>query len=168
MTYDLRHGIPASFSQAEQEAFAELVFSAGEVKSKPVLMANLEAARALVMLYDGGKLGGTAALKDPQNSYREGITQSAGYELPAARYPFELGNVFLAQRLRGKKLARQLVDTAMSYADGLGVFATAQIENEPMQILFEKAGFEPVGEEYSNTSLRGIRLFVREAVAAKS
>lgn len=105
---------------------------------------------------------GIAALKNPLASYRERISEKAGFNIDAKAFPFELGYVFVTLKAQGKGLSHQLVDEAIRLAAGRGLFATARTDNARMLSTLEKAGFNRKGKPYGGRSpKRRIQILVR-------
>ncbi|MBN9147761.1 hypothetical protein [Nitrobacter sp.] len=157
---DIAAGAPNGFSQDERTLFGALVQQAGEVGGNG-LATNIRDAKALVFGRLAGKVLGIAALKCPQASYRKRIGGKAGVDLGPARYPLELGYVFLLPEAQGKKLSHGLVAAALTCADGAAVFATARTDNAAMLAVLVKAGFKQAGQDYRGRGTRMIRLLVK-------
>jgi hypothetical protein len=90
-------GKASDFTGAERLEFARLVQQGGEVDDI-VLARNIDAARRLVFLRRGETLIGIAALKLPQVSYRKRVSGLTGVDIPAGKFPSELGYVFVVAR----------------------------------------------------------------------
>jgi GNAT superfamily N-acetyltransferase len=157
---DIAAAAPERFPQDERDLFGALVREAGEV-GKNALATNIRTANALVFGRLAGKVLGIAALKRPQASYRRRIGGKAGVDLDPARYPYELGYVFLLPEAQGKKLSHGLVAAALAHAEGAAVFATARADNAAMLAALAKAGFKQAGQDYRGRGTRMIRLLVK-------
>jgi len=138
-----------------------LVCAGGEVAPEG-LEHRVRAAARLVFLEVCCCLRGIAALKRPQQEYRKRVSVKSGFALPEAKYPFELGWVFVMPSARGRGFSRDLTQAALSAAGTAGVFATSHTGNIPMHKALEKFGFARVGEPYpSERGRHKIQLFVR-------
>lgn len=141
--------------------FMALVLAGGEVAQEG-LERRIRCAVRLVFLSVGGCLSGIAALKRPEQGYRKHVSSRAGFPLPEAGFPFELGWVFVMPRARGRRFSLDLTRAAMSAADTSGVFATSRTDNDRMHASLAKLAFVLAGHPY--TSSRGnykLQLFVR-------
>ncbi|UVK43972.1 GNAT family N-acetyltransferase [Mesorhizobium sp. AR07] len=153
---------PHGYSDKELDAFVKLVVSEGEV-SHYGLLERIKGARGLVMLYDGKKLVGTAAIKNPEPDYRTAVFAKSKSNADAAAYPVELGYVVVAESHRRHKLGWRLVDAALSFASGSAVFATTRSNNAAMRRILRARGFTANGSPYPSTEHPGqeIHLFLR-------
>ncbi|MDQ7994976.1 MAG: GNAT family N-acetyltransferase [Luteibacter sp.] len=157
---DIRAKAPNDFTDAELSIFRELVVEAGEVVGA-ALKTNIANARNVVLLEKDGATLGVAALKRPQENYREKIGKNASFSLPISTYPYELGYVFIKPILQGLGLSHRLVSIALEHSDGSSVFATVRTDNAAMRAVLRSAGFVSVGEPYLGLSGRQIGLLVR-------
>src|SRR5690606_8592510 len=110
---------PREFSSEQVDEFEQAVREGGEVEPAG-LRDRLMSARALVLLREERKLAAVAALKTPLAAYRTRVSESAGVELPAATYPFELGWVYVYPFARGRKYSQSVSSEALSRSDGRG------------------------------------------------
>jgi GNAT superfamily N-acetyltransferase len=138
-----------AFSEAERQDFPRLVREGVEV-GDAVLESNVRSAKCLVFLRSGSALIGTAALKNPRQSYRQRIGAETGAEIPAASFPYELGYVFITEDHRGRGLSRRLVEAALAGADCRGVFATSREDNAGMHATLGNCGFSLAGKPYTS------------------
>ncbi len=133
-------------SDETKDAFKAFVIAAGEVNAK-TLPALVEAAVALVMLYDGDRLIGTAAVKRPYDSRRRGYFRKANVGAVADSYPLELGWIVVHSDYRGRGHARTLIGAALAAAGSSeGIYATTKTAR--MRALLPKFGFEIQGQPY--------------------
>ncbi|SNS98131.1 Acetyltransferase (GNAT) family protein [Sphingomonas laterariae] len=136
-------------SDVAKDAFKAFVIAAGEVNAQ-TLPALVEAAAALVMLYDGDKLIGTAAVKRPHDSHRRGDFRKAKVGASADSYPLELGWIVVHADYRGRGHARTLIGAALAAAGSSeGIYATTKTAR--MRALLPEFGFEIQGELYPST-----------------
>ncbi|MET4131788.1 GNAT superfamily N-acetyltransferase [Porphyrobacter sp. MBR-155] len=136
-------------SNEAKDAFKAFVIAAREVNAQ-TLSALVEAAVALVMLYDGDRLIGTAAVKRPHDSHRRGDFRKAKVGVSADSYPLELGWIVVHSEYRGRGHARTLIGAALG-ATGCseGIYATTKTAR--MRALLPEFGFEVQGETYPST-----------------
>lgn len=153
---------PAACSSEAVQSFIELVRSAGEVDAD--LPARVMGAHVLVLLYSGNVLIGTAAIKNPAQSYRSKVFRKTGVNLVPAAYPFELGWIVVHDEHREKGHSRTLVRAAMSQVIGVGVYATTRVSNGGMLHILPDEGFVRVGNSYPSKQNPGesIALLVRD------
>ena len=132
-----------------KDAFKAFVIAAGEVNAQ-TLPALVEAAVALVMLYDGDKLIGTAAVKRPHDSHRRGDFRKAKVGASADSYPLELGWIVVHSDYRRQGHASALIGAALAAAGSSeGIYATTKTAR--MRALLPEFGFEIQGEPYPST-----------------
>lgn len=155
-------GTPDAFSLAERTRFEKLVIEGGEV-SGAVLTSNIANAKILAMYRDKGVIHGVAALKRPRDSYRGKLEAKAGVALPRTEYPYEIGYIFLDNKLQGQRLSYPIVQAALENADGAGVFATVRIDNDKMRRTLKRAGFNAVGNSWKGNEERIVGLLIRPA-----
>lgn len=158
-------GTPDAFSLAERMRFAELVIEGGEVGGA-VLTDNIASAKILAVYRDMGAIHGVAALKRPRDSYRGKIEAKAGVALSKTEYPYEIGYIFLDDRLQGQRLSYPIVQAALDSAEGAGVFATVRVDNDKMRSTLSRAGFSAVGDSWKGNEQRIIGLLIRPASGA--
>ena len=157
---------PSKCSEEEKKIFFQVVKSGGEV-ALDGLEDRIKTAEILVFHYDGNKLLGVAALKNPTAHHRSSVFLESKAKFPADTFPFELGWVVVAPQYRGQGLSRCLVETALKAAEGQNVFATSPIDRTFMHRTLERYGFTREGEPYlSRRRAQSLQLFVR--LAARS
>lgn len=154
---------PNECSAAELQDFAALVLAGGEVTAVG-LEACIKEAKTLLFLAQDGCLKGIAAVKNPENGYKERVFQKAQATVEASQFHFELGWVFVLPSSRGAGFSNKLVEAALSVTNGQAVFATSRANNAPMHKVLKAHGFSCHGKTYAST--RGnqqLILFVRNA-----
>ncbi|MGI9375049.1 MAG: GNAT family N-acetyltransferase [Tsuneonella suprasediminis] len=154
---------PSDMSDEAKDAFKALVISAGEVNAQ-TLPALVEAAVALVMLYDGDKLFGTAAVKRPHDSHRRDYFRKAKVGASADSYLLELGWIVVHLDYRGQHLASKLIGAALEGAGGSkGIYATTK--NDKMLGPLAKFGFVVQGEPFPSSldNTVNLTLFARSS-----
>jgi GNAT superfamily N-acetyltransferase len=157
---------PHQFSSEQVDEFEQAVREGGEVEPAG-LRDRLMSAQALVLLREERKLAAVAALKTPLAAYRTRVSESAGVELPAETYPFELGWVYVYPFARGRKYSQAVSSEALSKNDGRGVFATSRADNAAMHATLTRLGFRPAGSPYrSQRGDQALQLFLRPAGAS--
>lgn len=150
-----RCGTPSEIAPADKAAFIEFVAAAGEV-NRVLLPGLVDNAMALVMLFEGDRLIGTAAIKTPYAAHRVGEFTKANVEREAESFPLELGWVVVHPDYRGRGHARVLVREAVKLADDRGIYATTKTSQ--MLAILQENGFEPVGDTYPSVLVPGTRL----------
>lgn len=159
---------PDDCSIDEIADFIAMVLAAGEVTQNG-LKDRIRSAVRLGFLREENCLAGVAALKHPALSYRSSVASSSGTPLPSARYPFELGWVYILPIARGKKYSSLISDAVLAAAGTAGVFATSRTSNFPMHRTLDRLGFVRSGKAYvSRRGSHELQLFVREHDMAAS
>ena len=98
---------PSACSAEELEAFKKLILAGGEVDVAG-LDGRIKAAICLVSHYvENQELGGIAALKAPNDSYKNKVFSRAESPEKPSDFLFELGWVFVVEKYRGHGLSRQ-------------------------------------------------------------
>jgi hypothetical protein len=159
-TVDARQ--PQEFSQAEKQDFISMVRAGGEVEGHRSLETNVQSAACLAMLRKGECLIGVGALKRPKETYRAGVETKTGIKLDPKEFPFEFGYLFILPSARGKGLWHQVWEALSHSQGGSGIFATARLNNDAMQAILPKAGFQAAGNAYlSSRGKYKVQLFLR-------
>lgn len=163
----VRAKLPKECSPQELAEFEALVVEGGEVDPEG-LDGRVRRAAALAFLIDEGAILGVAGLKEPGAGYRAKVAKGSQTNVPADRYPFELGWVFVRPGIRGGK-SRMLCDALLSGAHGRGMFATSRVDNPWMHATLEAKGFKRTGDEWpSGQNPANLALFLLEATAQTS
>lgn len=152
---------PDECSIAELKKFSALVLEGGEVTAVG-LDTRIKKAERLIFSIDGDHLTGIAAIKNPDESYKQGVFQKAQATSDAEKFSLELGWIFVSPSLRGTGLSHRLVEAALSVTNNQAVFATSRKDNTRMHKVLMTHGFSPHGKTYA--SIRGnqsIALFSR-------
>lgn len=140
---------PAELSEEAKADFKAFVIAAGEV-NKRTLPQLVEQAVTLVLLYDGDKLIGTAAIKRPYDEHRRGDFAKAKVAARADIYPLELGWIVVHPDYRRQGHASTLISEALGHAGTMhGIYATTKTDR--MRALLPEFGFEKQGEPYPST-----------------
>jgi hypothetical protein len=157
---------PQKSSDAEINAFCELVASGGEV-ALAGLADRVRGAKRLSFMWDAGHMIGVAGLKRPSKQHRAEVEAGAGETLDLKDIPFELGWVYVHPDHRGGKSAK-LCDPLIQVEPTKGIFATSRADNLKMHRALERLGFERVGGEWSSMLNPGMLwLFVRKPRESK-
>jgi len=139
---------PSDCSVEELKSFKGLVLAGGEVDATG-LEGRIKAVMRLVFHYaDNQDLAGIAALKVPNDSYKNKIFTRAECPEKAKDFPFELGWVFVVEKYRGQGLSRALAEEALRFSEGKNVFATTRVDNCPMCRTNTRLGFKRSGNPY--------------------
>lgn len=164
---DVRVKSPRECSPQELAEFKALVLEGGEVAPEG-LDGRVRRAAVLAFLVDEGAILGVAGLKEPGAGYRAKVAKGAQASVPADRYPFELGWVFVSSGIRGGK-SKMLCDALISRAHGCGIFATSRVNNPRMHATLQAKGFKRTGAEWpSGQNPANLALFLLEATAQTS
>ena len=155
-------GEPTKFTKADRETFVRLVRLGDEVATG-ALKQNVENAEALVFLKEEGLIRGIAALKLPQESYRERIGKKTKFNLGDTEFPYELGYIFIVEEARNQGWSRRLVKKAIECALGSAIFATIRTDNDPMLRSLRSLGFEAAGEPYQGRNMKHLQVYVSKA-----
>ena len=143
---------PDGCSDAEIAAFCCFVRQGGEVEERG-LEDRVRRAKALAFLYVSGTLVGVAALKQPNQRYRDGVFKKAKVSQCTALFDLELGWVYVLPEYRGKHYSAVLSAAAKSQSNNASIFATTRSDNKPMQKTLERLGFKRIGNTYDSTRL---------------
>ncbi|BEP45985.1 hypothetical protein [Variovorax sp. V15] len=158
---DVKAKSPNECSPQELVQFEALVLEGGEVD--PIgLAGRIRCAVALAFLLDEGAILGVAGLKEPSVGYRAKVMKGALTSIPADRYPFELGWVYVCPGIRGGK-SKMLCEALVLHAPGRGMFATSRVNNPWMHATLEGKGFKRTGAEWpSGQNSAKLALFLFE------
>ena len=107
---------------------ARLVKEGGAVKGAiGQIEGRIANAYLWIIARQGKDIVGVAALKAPQQSYRDKLQRETGIELSEEKYPAELGYVAVSEACRGARLSSILMAELMSQPIGRdGVFVTTK------------------------------------------
>jgi GNAT superfamily N-acetyltransferase len=154
---------PGDCAADELKLFCRLILEAGMVEEAG-LDDLVKQAKALGFLRLGGQVVGIAGLKRPRDAYRERVFADAKSSHLATEFPYELGWVFVSERVRGKGHSTALIAAVMDKAGQENVFATTEASNTAMQCTLRRFGFDEAGEYLSARADRPERrllLFLR-------
>lgn len=160
VTAEIRSGNECS--KIELAAFHALALQSGEVQSEglPALIAQAE--RLLFLLHPQAGLIGISALKHPRDSYRAKVFAAAATRADPTSFNLELGWIYLLEKRRGGGLSSWLIDLLLDHAADQPVFATCRTNNEAMNFILPKHGFQRSGNSYpSANGQHEINLFLR-------
>lgn len=135
---------PNEMSSTQRDEFIALVHQGAQV-NRHTLGNLVDRAIALITLYDGDRLIGTAAVKDPNPDHRKGYFVKAGEPTREEMFPFELGWVVVHPDYQGQGLARRLIETAIS-ATPKGMYATTKTDR--MIKILPDYGFIKMGTKF--------------------
>ncbi len=154
---------PSDCSETELQNFECLVLAGGEVTATG-LSTRIKNAATLIYLSQGDCLIGIAALKDPNEPYKNGVFEKAAAAVQPAEFPLELGWIFVLPSSRGAGLSHKLVEAALGASEGRGVFATSRADNAAMHRTLQAHGFSVHGHTFrSDRHNRKLVLFLRPA-----
>ncbi len=158
---------PDELTATDRAGFIAFVRAAREVNAA-TLPALVDAAFALITIHAEGKLIGTAAIKNPDIGYHADVFAKAGIGEQAKDYALELGWVHVQADCEGRGHGRALIAAAIEAAGGAAIYATTK--SATMHYLLPQYGFEPAGNPYPSTQVKGenISVFVRATATADS
>lgn len=136
--------------------FRALVLKSGEV-TEVGLAGRIKRAHALAMLMDLGQPVGGAALKNPDELYKNKVSSRAQY--PVDAFDHELGWVFLEESHRGRGLSLKLVEAVLASVPS-PVFATSKRHNDAMHRVLKRFRFKQVGRAYESEQEPGVNLLL--------
>lgn len=155
---------PSECTDSEIHEFCCFIEDGGEVSPAGLRSRIMNNAVSLIFLIFESKLAGVAAVKKPNENYRNAIFGKAGVPGLAIDYKFEIGWVYVPTIYRGRKFSRSLIHAALRHIDDQNILATSRIDNDPMRRTLERHGFKRVGRAY--VSERGnyhLNLFLHNA-----
>jgi len=152
---------PPNDTVAEQrEDFARLVRT-GFRTAGANLNARIRAAKCLAFRYSpSGELSAIAALKVPDDEYRNAVFKMADSPASYADYPVELGWVYVVPADRRKQVATELCGQLLLRATGDFVFATTRSDNAAMRRILRACAFAEVGKPFMHRGEQ-LRLYLR-------
>ena len=100
----------------------------------------------IAMLFDDDILVSVAALKNPLDSYRKSVFDSAGVEGLEVNYKKELGYIVTHPQYEGRKLCQLLLHQLFPKINASNMFATTR--KTAMIHILSKFGFKIIGEKY--------------------
>jgi len=151
---------PVECSAHELQCFKDLVLGGNEVEPEG-LDDRIFAAEFLLLLEKDGNIKGVAAVKNPNDHYKNDVFTKAHVSENAEGYRFELGWVFVDSSARGNGYSHNLVEKSIFVGNGQPIFATCRNGNQPMHNVLMKHGFRKCGMEYpSNRGNHRLVLFL--------
>lgn len=157
---------PSECSAVELQDFSAFVLASGEVMADG-LDARIRKAETLVFLTQDGCLKGIAAVKNPEQNYKDGVFDKAQASVQANEFPFELGWVFVLPSSRGAGFSHVLVQAALATTSGRAIFATSH--NTRMHRVLIANGLSCHGRAYaSSLNNRNLALFISSNVAQQN
>lgn len=126
----------------------------------------VQRAAALVVLHEGSKLIGTAAIKRPNKNHHQGDFLKAGVEKSAQDFPLEIGWVVVHPDHQKQGHSRTLVAAAIGATDGSALYATTQAPQ--MKHILPDYGFMALGTPFPSVQNAGgdLTLYVKAAEKA--
>lgn len=107
------------------------------------LRDRVAAAHTLCSHYVGDTLTGIAAIKHPVGTYRSGIIEKCGADLPE----LEIGWFYVEECFRVQGTGKRMMQALMPVT----CFATTMTGNVPMERILSASGFTRVGRPYSGS-----------------
>lgn len=141
-------------------AFKQMVMKGGEV-NRQTLPGLIDRALVLAFVHSAEVLGGVGAIKRPYDDYRSSVFARASTTLNPSDFDFELGWIYVDPAFRGRRLSSHLLEKLIPYRSNAAVYATSNVDNEPMHASLRRVGFKPEGVPYpSKINDPLIQLFV--------
>ena len=151
---------PIACTEAERREFACLVRQGFEVAAEG-LESRIRDAKWLAFYYVAGDtLGAVAALKAPNERYRDDVFKKADAPVSSADYKLELGWVFVVPPHRGNRIAEGLCQLLLVRVPTSCVFATTRPNNISMIRILLALGFARAGKPYPRRN-EELALFLR-------
>jgi len=142
---------PIACTEEECREFARLVRQGFE-GSDEGLPGRIRDAKWLAFYYMAGDaLAAVAALKAPDERYREDVFKKADARVSPADYKLELGWVFVVPAHRGNRIAESLCRPLLARVPTSCVFATTRPDNISMIRILLALGFARAGKPYPHT-----------------
>ncbi|HEM7567145.1 TPA: GNAT family N-acetyltransferase [Serratia marcescens] len=156
---------PKDCDTKELKTFEKLV-TEGEQVPFQGLSGKISNAECLFFIYVKEQCVGVGAIKCPVESYKCNSFEKAGV-LGQEKYDYELGWVYVKEKMRGQRLGNKLIESICSYmSENLSdkkCFATVRQNNDSMQHLLEKYSFSKSGQPYkSNMGDYSLELYTKE------
>lgn len=140
---------PGACTEDERRAFARLVRQ-GFASAPESLHRRIRDATWLAFYHVADDtLAAVAALKSPDEHYREDVFKKADATVSATDYALELGWVFVVPAHRGNRIAEHLCRQLLARVPAAGVFATTRPDNRAMIRILRALGFTRVGKPYA-------------------
>ena len=135
---------PIACTEEERREFARLVRQGFPAAER--LDDRIRDAKWLAFYYSASDtLGAVAALKAPNEPYRQAMFQKAAAPVSAADYRVELGWVFVVPACRGNRIAERLCRLLLARVPSCCVFATTRTANTSMIRILLALGFARSG-----------------------
>jgi ribosomal protein S18 acetylase RimI-like enzyme len=139
---------PSAYTEGERREFARLVREGFE-GSDEGLDGRIRDAKWLAFYYAAGDtLAAIAALKVPNERYRDDVFQKAEAPVSPAGYELELGWVFVVPAHRGNRIAESLCQQLLAREPASSVFATTRPNNTFMIGILRALGFAQIGKPF--------------------
>jgi len=153
--------IPSKCTSDELDKFQKLVVEGGEVTSYR-LRQRIEQAAALVFIGESECVA-VGAIKNPNQSYKQGVFSKAGIANQSNNYIYELGWLYVAPAARGKGIGHSLMQAVASYIGSVGCYATTREDNNAMHNLFSQYNFSRIGAPYTSTNGYSLVLYASKS-----
>ena len=147
MSMDLHIKSPADCTPMQLKQFADQVRQGGKVINDG-LETRMGHAKFLAFAYEGPKLIGVAALKNPDPHYREEVFNSTGSELNPYRFASELGWTYVNPPFRRRGVSKAMITALMTRVTTQAIFVTMQSNHSSMIRVLSQLGFRQEGRAY--------------------
>jgi len=151
---------PDNCNELEKENFCQLTIDGGQVGPRYVL-ENIERAKYLAFHYEK-ELVGIAAIKKPRVSYKEKVFRNVGKKGEDKDYEYEFGYAVTKNGYEGRGICSSLTQVLVKLVNNLNIFATTDLDQEKMEHILRKNGFNKYGRSYKGEHTGKLKnLFIR-------
>ncbi len=151
--------IPSECTGEEIHGFKNRVIEGGEVIQNGLEM-RIDDAHLLGFCFEGNTLVGIAALKRPNDGYRDDVFAKAKSSYDAASFNREVGWAFTDDRYRKRGVCSKILRELMEASKDQDVFATSRVTNQGVHKMLGSLGFIQGGSAYQGRNEK-ILLFLR-------
>jgi hypothetical protein len=142
---------PSEVSENEINQIVHLIDEGSQIQGDiEAIKLRLKNSVFISYILDGGEIITTATLKNPIESYRKKVFESAKFDSYMQDYQYEIGYIVTAKNREGEKLCQKLLSAFFPLITNYKMFATTR--KESMIHILGKFDFKVAGEKY-NTEL---------------
>ena len=140
---------PSEVLGNEMKQILDLIGYGAQIQGDYEAIINrLKNAVFIGFIFDEGNIIATATLKNPSESYRKKVFESAKAEHFLPEYKYELGYIVTAGDREGEKLCQKLLTAFFPLISKYKMFATTR--KDSILHILSKFGFKPTGETYNS------------------
>lgn len=153
---------PSECSQKEKKDFYDLVVKGNQVNISR-LKERIEGAELLAFHYEKNNLVGIAALKYPNESYKNRIFEKAEVPQESGKYKLEFGWAYTELESEGRHICSNLTHKMLESEVSQNIYATTK--DKRMQKILTKNGFKTIGKPYPGEITKDLLLlFTKEII----